>query len=102
MRVGANLRGVEATAIGTLTRREGKLLFDIAGTGEVVPLAALGKPVQWDVAAKRVATPTEAELDAFRRLVEAREPPGRIRVIGPLRLIEGSLTLEVREFTLSP
>jgi hypothetical protein len=105
MRVGARLRGVEATVVGHLVARGDELLLTVAGTGEVVRLASLRRKVQWDVPAKREEPATDEERTAFRRLLwqsrRARRRSPLFRVVGPL--IEGAagkpMTLEVRQFS---
>ena len=104
MRVGARLRGVEATVVGHLVARGDDLLLTVAGTGEVVRLAPLRRKVQWDVPGKREEPATDEERTAFRRLLQsrrARRSSPLFRVVGPL--IEGAagkpMTLEVRQFS---
>ena len=105
MRVGARLRGVEATVVGHLVARGDDLLLTVAGTGEVVRLAPLRRKVQRDVRGKREEPATDEERTAFRRLQQqSRRSRGRsplLRVVGPL--IEGTagkpMTLEVRQFS---
>ena len=105
MRVGARLRGVEATVVGDLVAaRRGALLLTVVGTGEVVRLAPLRRKVQWDVPGKREEPATDEERTAFRRLLQSRPVPRslpRLRVVGPL--LEGAvgkpMTLEVRQFS---
>ena len=100
-RLGATLRGVEATVEGLLVEDKGALSLRVGNTGQVVSLAPLRRKVQWDRAAKRAQAPTEAERTAFERL---RSLPRRtsvpLRVIGPLAQdpAGGGYTLEVREF----
>jgi hypothetical protein len=104
LRVGARLRGVEATVVGHLAASGDDLLLTVAGTGEVVGLAPLRRKVQWDVPRKREEPATDEERTAFRRLLQqsrrARRSPV-LRVVGPL--IEGAagkpMTLEVRQFS---
>jgi hypothetical protein len=98
---GATLRGVEATVEGRLVRTDGEPRMQLSGTGEVVRLAPLRSKVQWNVAAKREQAATNAERQAYRRLLRQQKPESApVRVIGPLILApgEGVLTLEVRAF----
>ena len=104
LRVGARLRGVEATVVGRLVARGDDLLLTVAGTGEMVRLAPLRRKVQWDVPGKREEPATDEERTAFHRLLpqsrRARRSP-LLRVVGPL--VEGAagkpMTLEVRQFS---
>ena len=100
-RVGASLRGVEAIVEGSLAEEKGEILLRVSGTGQIVRLAPLRHKVQWDVAAKREQSPTDAERNAYVRLrARWRRQPLPVRVTGPLTQSPDAryYTLEVREF----
>src|SRR5688572_13259538 len=101
MRVGAALRGVEATAEGVLQEAEGELRLRISGTEQTVRLAPNKRTVYWDVARKREQKLGAGEQRACSRLrSEWRGRKTPVRIVGPLvEGAEGGLyTLEVRQF----
>src|SRR6185503_21385600 len=79
------LRGVEATIEGVLVDQGGRPALKILGTGEILSLAPLEHKVQWDVKLYRVQATTEAERQAYTRLIEQRPGHGnRVCLVGPL------------------
>lgn len=97
--VGARLRGLEATIDGFLEKRDGKPVFRVSKSNEILQLAPLTTKVQIDaLKTKKPEPPTQEEKRAYKRLltrVKSSPQPGRLT--GPLR--RGS-KLEVRSFEL--
>lgn len=105
MRVGASLRGVEATADGAVTAGPSGLALKVSGTGETLRLAPAVHSVYWDVARKRARPLVASERGAYSRLRGAAlRGSGRIRVVGLLqKAAQGEPTiLQVRRFTHLP
>ena len=105
IRVGARLRGLEATVDGVLEEIQGKAHLRVGGTKELLTLAALTEKVQIDAINKKALTPTREERSAFETLMAKRKSNSRrVRITGPLRKLEKSerLILEVREFADLP
>ncbi|MEW6301856.1 MAG: hypothetical protein AB1705_00180 [Verrucomicrobiota bacterium] len=97
---GASLRGMEATVDGTLKKRDGKAVIRLAGTEEVLALAALTQKVQYDFGNKKPHAPTQEERAAYDTLL-ARwgGEPRAVRITGPLtKAADQTLTLQVRQF----
>jgi hypothetical protein len=107
-RVGARLRGVEATLEGELVADDTALYLRRAGSGEEVRLVPLVHKVQWDVARGIEEASSPRERAAHERLRDAAGSPGqprRLRVIGPLMEetpAAGKYLLEVRDFEWQP
>jgi hypothetical protein len=105
LRVGAKLRGIEATVEGWAEKEGEHLVLRVSGSNEVVRLAPLAHVVQWDFEKKRPQAPTPAETDAYKSLgTEVKSGPRRALVVGPLaKGHDASLpTVEVRRFALNP
>ena len=104
IRVGARLRGIEATVSGVLEKQGRQWFLRIGGQDELVRLAPLKVKVQLDVSRKKPQATTKAEAKAFRKLVSAgTKTPGPVQITGPLREIKDEgLVLEVRHFDLVP
>ena len=104
IRVGARLRGLEAVVTGSLDKQGQDYVLRVAGTNEVLRLAALGCKVQKDTDRKIPLPPTKSEDNAFRKLLAKwKGKPLPVQITGPLIRIEGKgLTLEVRQFELKP
>jgi hypothetical protein len=105
IRVGARLRGLEATVDGVLEEIQGEPHLRVGGTKELVALAALTQKVQIDAINKKTLTPTREEQKAFETLMaKGKSKSRRVRITGPLRKLEKSerLVLEVREFAELP
>jgi len=109
IRVGATLRGLEATVDGWVAREGGALVLRREDGDERFRLAPLTRKIQWDAASSRDQPPTEEERGAFGRLEAAlREAGGAesgsgalpARVVGPVRDVEngGLRVMEVRAF----
>ena len=100
IRVGARLRGLEATANGRLEKQQGGFVLRIAGTEECLRLAPLERKVQLDAARKEPMPASRSERKACQRLLARwRGKPFSVRVTGPLvKRHGGVLTLEVRRF----
>jgi hypothetical protein len=99
------LRGVEGTVEGVLVDAGGRPALKISGSGEILPLAALEHKVQWDVPHNRVQAITDAERQAYDKLLAERAEHGaRVRIVGPLVPGEDGRPplLEVRQFTWRP
>jgi hypothetical protein len=105
LRVGAKLRGIEATVDGWAEKEGEQLVLRVSGSNEVVRLAPLAHIVQWDFDKKRPQAPTSPETAAYESLgAEVNSGPRRALIVGPLvKGGAGSLpTLEVRRFALDP
>src|SRR5687767_8082472 len=96
IRVGARVRGVEATVAGVVERSGTNFVLKIPGTNTVLQLAPLSLKVQH--AAKQPQAATPAEANAFSTLTKKFSKPRAYAVTGPLRQrADGSLALEVRD-----
>ena len=105
LRVGAKLRGIEATVDGWLERQGEHLVLRVSGTNEVVRLAPLAHMVQWDFEKKCPQPPTAAESHAYESLrAECKSGPRRALITGPIVKSRDSALpiLEVRRFDLNP
>jgi hypothetical protein len=106
MRVGANLRGVEAEVVGELSREGDLLYLRMPAAGERLRLAPLTRVVQWHVKRDHEQRTTRTERGAFRRLsaAEPRRSVRRVRVVGTLVESQepGPYLLEVRRFEWLP
>lgn len=99
-RIGATLRGVEASVEGRLERVDGVLRLRFGR--EAVRLAPIRQGVHWSWARKRARKLSDAERSACSRLQSQwRGRPIPVRVAGTL--VEdgkdGAYALEVRTFT---
>ncbi len=95
------IRGVEASIEGRLAEWAGRLELTVEGSEEILGLASLTEKVQWDPRRRRPQKATREERGALARLsAEGKGRPGRIRITGPLREVEGGgpPLVEVREF----
>jgi hypothetical protein len=105
LRVGARLRGIEATVDGWVEKEGEHLVLRVSGTNEVVRLAPLAHVVQMDFEKKRTQDPTPTETAAYESLgAEVKFGPRRALIVGPL-VKDGpasSPTVEVRRFALNP
>jgi len=109
MRVGATLRGVEVTLVGTLVEKSDEIFFRDANSGEMLRLLPLAHKVQWDVASDCELPMTEEEGASFVRLREQLHGRSRtsdwVQMVGPVvdgRPASGngqSLAMQVREFS---
>jgi hypothetical protein len=98
IRVGARVRGVEATVAGLIERSGTNFVLKVSGTNTVFQLAPLSRKVQQIAATKQPQPATSAEASAFASLTEKFKKPRIYAVTGPLRQYpDGSLTLEVRD-----
>jgi hypothetical protein len=96
IRVGARVRGVEASVAGLVDRSGTNFVLKISGTNTVLQLAPLSRKVQH--AAKQPQPATSAEASAFSTLTKNFRKPRAYAVTGPLRQsADGSLILEVRD-----
>ena len=96
IRVGARVRGVEATVAGLVERRGTNFVLKISGTNTVLQLAPLTRKVQH--AAKQPQPATPAEASAFSAFTNKFRKPRAYAITGPLRPgPDGTLTLEVRD-----
>lgn len=102
IRVGARLRGLEAAVSGSLDKQGADFVLRVAGTNDVLRLAALGRKVQKDMDRKTPLPSTTSEDKAFRKLLAKwKGRPFSVQITGPLIRPEGKgLTLEVRQFEL--
>ena len=97
IRVGARVRGVEATMAGLVERNGTNFVLKLPGTNAVLQLAPLSRKVQH--VAKQPQPPTPKEASAFSTLTTKFSKPRAYTITGPLRQTpEGSLLLEVRAF----
>ena len=99
IRVGARLRGLEATIDGFLERKDGKPVFRVAKSNELLELASLTTKVQIEaIKSKKPEPPTKEEKNAYKALrSRAKSEPQPMRITGPLR---AGTKLEVRTFEL--
>jgi hypothetical protein len=97
--VGARRRGLEATVDGFLEKKDGKPVFRVAKSNEILQLAALTTKVQIDaVKSKKPEPPAKQEKEAYKKLrALANDQPQAVRIIGPLRT---GNKIEVRTFQL--
>ena len=105
IRVGARLRGLEATIDGILEAVDGKPHFRIRGSSNRLMLVALTEKVQMDALNKKALRLTSKEKGAFDALLRQwKGNAAPVRITGPLRKpAYGSvLVLEVREFMAAP
>lgn len=104
IRVGARLRALEATIDGFLEKKNGKAVFRISKSNEILQLAPLTTRVQIDaLKTKKPGPPSEEEKNAYQALL--RHLKGRsvpVRITGPLRSADSAKfpMLEVRTFEL--
>ena len=101
IRVGARLRGLEATIDGTLEQVDGKPHLRIPGSKQTLALAPLTQKVQMDAINKKPLPLSAKEKEAFGALAaKANGKATRVRVTGPLRKPDNTSTLifEVRDF----
>jgi hypothetical protein len=97
IRVGARLRGLEATIDGFLEKKDGKPVFRISKSNEILLLSALTTKVQIDaIKTKKPEPPTQEEKQGYKRLrARVKDQPQPVRITGPLR---SGMMLEVRTF----
>ena len=101
MRIGVDVRGVEAVVEGYLDSNGKNLRLQIGKTDTVLQLAPLRTKVQWDKQRKQPQAATVAEQGAFETLKKtSSKHSGRVRITGPLRsnVDKKVHTLEVRQF----
>lgn len=97
IRVGARLRGVEATVVGTVEPSGTNFVLRMPGINTVLRLAPLSRKVQQNVATKQPYPATPAEANAFATLTKNMKNPQTRTITGPLlSAADGSLVLEVR------
>lgn len=99
IRLGARLRGLEATVDGTLEKNGGKAVLRVSKSNELLQLAPLTTKVQIDALnTKKADPPSKDEKNAFKTLTRRFKGESLpVRVIGPLR---SGMKLEVRAFEL--
>lgn len=99
IRVGARLRGVEATIDGFVETQDGKRVFRVSKSNEILQLTALTTKVQIDAVKSKKPEPARKEEKAAYKKLIGRAPaaPQPARVTGPLR---SGKRLEVRAFEL--
>jgi hypothetical protein len=96
IRVGARVRGVEATVAGLVEHSGTNFVLKVSGTNIVLQLAPLSRKIQ--NTAKQPQPATSAEASAFSNLTEKFKKARSYAVTGPLRQgADGSLVLEVRD-----
>ena len=96
IRVGARVRGVEATVAGLVERTGTNFVLKVSGTNTVFQLAPLTSKIQ--NTAKQPQPATSAEASAFSTLTKKFKKPRIYTVTGPLRQsADGPLILEVRD-----
>ena len=99
-------RGVEVTVEGTLGVEGDALLLSLPESPQPLRLAMLENKLQWNFKKKRARGVEEEERRAYDELVAiargSRSKPLIVQVTGPLRALDGSLVLEVREFFVTP
>ncbi len=98
IRVGARVRGVEATVAGLVERSGTNFVLKISGTNTVLQLAPLSRKIQH--AAKQPQPATPAEANGFASLTEKFKKARTCTITGPLvQAPGGSFILEVRSST---
>lgn len=101
MRIGARLRGMEATIDGRVSKIDGRLLLFSPEFENGLPLEPLERKIQLDFRSKEPLAAQPHEREAHARLLgETKETPRWIRLVGPLgqEPKKGRLSLQVREF----
>lgn len=103
MRIGVDVRGVEAVVDGHVTKDGTNLVLRVGTHGTILSLAPLAQKVQWDKERKQPAAATGGEKNAFSELAAYfKTRAGHVRVTGPLRNGAGKSSgvriLEVRRF----
>ena len=92
------------TVEGTLTIEGDALLLSLPESPQPLRLAVLQNKLQWNFKKRRPRGAEEEELRAYEELVAiAGKPPSKpliVQVTGPLRNSNGTLVLEVREFSM--
>jgi hypothetical protein len=97
IRVGARVRGVEATVAGLVGRNGTNFVLKMSGTNAVLQLAPLSRKVQQ--VAKKPQPATTEEASAFSTLTKKFGKSRTYTITGPLRQApDGSILLEVRAF----
>jgi hypothetical protein len=100
IRVGARVRGVEATVAGLVERSGANFVLRVRNTNTVFQLAPLSRKVQQIVATKQPQPATPAEASAFSSLTEKFKKARTCTITGPLvQTPDGSFILEVRSST---
>src|SRR5437867_149125 len=102
IRIGARLRGLEATVDGSLEWRQDTLLLHLQGTNSVLHLAPLERKVELQPGVRSALLPTRREQMAYQQLCKSATSPQRVRVIGPIvkTSADAPLILQVREFQI--
>jgi hypothetical protein len=99
MRIGVDVRGVEAVVDGHVAMEGTNLVLRVGSTGTVLVLAPLGQKVQWDKERKQPQVATHVEKNAFSELAARfKAQAGQVRITGPLRSSASGRILEVRKF----
>ncbi len=101
MRVGARLRGIEATVDGWVERRGSNAVLKVSGTNEILRLASLQHIVQWDMKNHCPQQPSVDEVNALKDLLAAvKDTSPRVLITGPVVRDESASEpiLEVRRF----
>lgn len=98
IRVGARVRGVEATIAGVVERSGADFVLKLPGTNTVIRLVPLSRKVQ-NTPAKQPQPVTRIEANAFSDLTKKVKESRPATVTGPLVEVPNrSLALEVRTF----
>lgn len=105
MRIGVDVRGVEAVVDGRIEMQGTNLVLRVSGTETVMHLIPLKQKVQWDKQRQQPAAATSAEKKAFADLASrVQKLSGPVRIIGPLRNASSAdqthRVLEVRTFEI--
>jgi hypothetical protein len=96
IRVGARVRGVEATIAGLVERSGTNFVLKPFGTNTVLKLAPLSRKIQNVAKQPQPATPRESK--SFADLTKKLKKPRKATITGPLiDKGNGSLVLEVRD-----
>lgn len=101
MRIGVDVRGVEAVVEGYLDTSGEAPILRVGKTQTVLQLTRLNTKVQWDKERKQPVPATFEEQGAFEALKQkASKHVGLVRITGPLRpgVKKQAHTLEVRLF----
>jgi hypothetical protein len=92
------LRGVEVTVRGSVSRDDGQYVLDGTGSRPPVRLVPLAQKIQWDHLARRPRPAQEREVRAYGDLIAGNRDAGPVTVTGPLTQAGGEYQLHVREY----
>jgi hypothetical protein len=99
------LRGVEVTVNGSVVEQNGRYMIRVEGLDQPLKLAPLKNKLQWNFRKSASREPEPAEAEAYEQLIAglAKRAPtaGKVEIVGPLRSVDESPVIEVREYFIS-